>query len=216
MSANVASADAEAKPKRPASKGSSKGRRKYPPKSAKAKEASRAKYLAKKLASGDELTEAQLASVEELGGRDAVLEREAKRKERAAALEQAKADVKRDHPHQAYVSGLPASTTSEGGLAALQAEVPGVSHFVAVRDRQTDECRGFGFAVLDSKASLDALVALDGAEGLLGCEEALKVPAARKLMDPTKSRGDGDGGAKPKPRRPRPPRKPKQAAAEDA
>ena len=175
MSANVASADAEAKPKRPASKGSSKGRRKYPPKSAKAKEASRAKYLAKKLASGDELTEAQLASVEELGGRDAVLEREAKRKERAAALEQAKADVKRDHPHQAYVSGLPASTTSEGGLAALQAEVPGVSHFVAVRDRQTDECRGFGFAVLDSKASLDALVALDGAEGLLGCEEALKV-----------------------------------------
>ena len=211
MSANVASADAEAKPKRPAGK----GRRKYPPKSAKAKEASRAKYLAKKLASGDELTEAQLAGVEELGGRDAVLEREAKRKERAAALEQAKADVKRDHPHQAYVSGLPASTTSEGGLAALRAEVPGVSHFVAVRDRQTDECRGFGFAVLDSKASLDALVALDGAEGLLGCEEALKVSAARKLMDPTKSRGDGDG-AKPKPRRPRPPRKPKQAAAEDA
>ena len=83
MSANVASADAEAKPKRPASK----GRRKYPPKSAKAKEASRAKYLAKKLASGDELTEAQLAGVEELGGREAVLEREAKRKERAAALE---------------------------------------------------------------------------------------------------------------------------------
>ena len=211
MSANVASADAEAKPKRPASK----GRRKYPPKSAKAKEASRAKYLAKKLASGDELTEAQLAGVEELGGREAVLEREAKRKERAAALERAKADVKRDHPHQAYVSGLPASTTSEGGLAALRAEVPGVSHFVAVRDRQTDECRGFGFAVLDSKASLDALVALDGAEGLLGCEEALKVSAARKLMDPTKSRGDGDS-AKPKPRRPRPPRKPKQAAAEDA
>ena len=58
-------------------------------------------------------------------------------------------------------------------------------------------------------------MALDGAEGLLGCEEALKVSAARKLMDPTKSRGDGDG-AKPKPRRPRPPRKPKQAAAEDA
>ena len=201
MSANVASADAEAKPKRPASK----GRRKYPPKSAKAKEASRAKYLAKKLASGDELTEAQLAGVEELGGRDAVLEREAKRKERAAALERAKADVKRDHPHQAYVSGLPASTTSEGGLAALRAEVPGVSHFVAVRDRQTDECRGFGFAVLDSQAALDALVALNGAEGLLGCEEALKVSAARKLMDPTKSRGDGDG-AKPKPRRPRPPR----------
>ena len=56
MSANVASADAEAKPKRPASK----GRRKYPPKSAKAKEASRAKYLAKKLASGDELTVAYL------------------------------------------------------------------------------------------------------------------------------------------------------------
>ena len=211
MSANVASADAEAKPKRPASK----GRRKYPPKSAKAKEASRAKYLAKKLASGDELTEAQLAGVEELGGREAVLEREAKRKERAAALERAKADVKRDHPHQAYVSGLPASTTSEGGLAALRAEVPGVSHFVAVRDRQTDECRGFGFAVLDSQAALDALVALDGAEGLLGCEEALKVSAARKLMDPTKSRGDGDG-AKPKPRRPRPPCKPKQAAAEDA
>ncbi len=211
MSANVASADAEAKPKRPAGK----GRRKYPPKSAKAKEASRAKYLAKKLASGDELTEAQLAGVEELGGREAVLEREAKRKERAAALERAKADVKRDHPHQAYVSGLPASTTSEGGLAALQAEVPGVSHFVAVRDRQTDECRGFGFAVLDSQAALDALVALDGAEGLLGCEEALKVSAARKLMDPTKSRGDGDG-AKPTPRRPRPPRKPKTAAAEDA
>ena len=55
----------------------------------------------------------------------------------------------------------------------------------------------------------------DSAEGLLGCEEALKVSAARKLMDPTKPRGDGDG-AKPKPRRPRPPRKPKQAAAEDA
>ena len=142
-----------------------------------------------------------------------MLEREAKRKERAAALEQAKADVKRDHPHQAYVSGLPASTTSEGGLAALRAEVPGVSHFVAVRDRQTDECRGFGFAVLDSTASLDALVALDGAEGLLGCEEALKVSAARKLMDPTKSRGDGDGAKRLGRGRPR---KPKQAAADDA
>jgi len=205
MSAAVASADKkEAKPR---------GRR-YPPKSAKSKEAARAKYLAKKLEAGDELSEAQLASVEELGGKDAVLEREAARKERAALLDKAKDAVAKDHPHQCYVSGLPVTTTSESGLRDLKAKVGGVQHFICVCDRETDECRGFGFAVLDSKASLDALVALDGEAGLLGCEEALKVSVARKLMDPMKPRGpraEGEGG-KPK-RRPRPPRKPKQDAA---
>ena len=149
------------------------------------KDEATAAFLAKKVAAGEELTEAQRAALDELGG---------------AAPEPAPS------PFQAYVANLPKATTAEGGLADLRALAEGVVGFVAITDRTTGECRGFGFATLESQARLDAFVAALHEQPGLG-SESLAVSVAKKALGPR--------AKKPAPK-PRPPRKPRPAADGDA
>lgn len=138
------------------------------------KEEAERKFLAKKIAAGDELTEAQAERIEALGGKEALAG--------AAAPPPAEDEGKPAAPQfQAYVSGLPKATTSASGLEQLQAAASGVVDFVAITDRTTDECRGFGFATLNDQASLDAFVAELNEKALLG-SDALAVSVAKKQV----------------------------------
>ena len=134
------------------------------------KDEATAAFLAKKVAAGEALTEAQKAALEAAGGAEAV---GAPEPEPEPTLPQ----------FQAYVSGLPKATTSEGGLADLQKVASGVVGFIAITDRTTSECRGFGFATLESQDALDALVAALNGKAGLGSDE-LTVSVANKVLAP--------------------------------
>ena len=182
------------------------------------KEAAEHKFLSKKIRDGADLTEAQQEAVDAAGGPEAFL---------AAAPPAGGAPAA--PAFQAYVGNLPRSTTSASGLAGLKEAAEGVASFVAIADRTTDECRGFGFATFDDQVALDAFVLALNEKPLLGSDAltvsaAKKVVAARAAKPPRRERGprpakapaaDGDAaGDKPKPaprrRRNKPgPKKPK-------
>lgn len=86
-----------------------------------------------------------------------------------------------------YVGNLPFNTTDKD-LEAVFVKFGDIKEIILIRDRETNELRGFGFITFISKTSAQSALALDGKD-FLG--KPIKVSMARE-----NPRTGGGGGAR--------------------
>lgn len=92
-----------------------------------------------------------------------------------------------------YVGNLPSNTTDKDLEAAFQG-FGEIKEIILIRDRDTNELRGFGFITFISKTSAQSALEMDGKE-FLG--KAIKVSMARENNRRTGSGGgSGDRGGR--------------------
>lgn len=88
-----------------------------------------------------------------------------------------------------YVGGLPSNTTDKD-LEAAFVKYGDIKEIILIRDRETNELRGFGFITFLTKGSAEEALEMDGKE-FLG--KVIKVSMARES---TRSSGGGSRGGR--------------------